>query len=74
MKKAGLIVLAVITIFVLGATPPTCAVLGIGENFGRKGGNYYLLSLIPAVVLVFVWGAIFVVSRRPATRRPKAGQ
>jgi hypothetical protein len=69
MKKPGLIILAGITIFIFGATPPTCAVLGIGENFGREGGDYYLLSLIPAVVLMFVWGAIFAISRKSATRR-----
>lgn len=73
MKKVGLIILSVITVFVLAASPPACVILGLGENLGdAEPGYYHLLSLVPLAVIALIWALVFIVSRKPAIGRSKS--
>jgi hypothetical protein len=65
VKKVGIIIVSCVTVFVLGATPGACVLLGMGENLGGDGrGYYHLLSLVPFVVVVVAWGIVFIASRK----------
>jgi hypothetical protein len=72
VKKVGIIVLSCVTVLVLGATPGACVRLGMGENLGGDGPSYYyLLTLVPLVVVAMVWAIVFIASRKMPPRDSK---
>lgn len=80
MKKIGLIILGLVTLNVLGATPIACSLMAAGENVAAvsdRPGYFHLWSLVPLAIITVIWVLIFVcwVLKRatPKFRRPVRG-